>query len=109
MKLAFGVVCLCGVVLLAACGEKMASETQKVVDQIKVEAEKLTTQKIETLRTEALGQIRKLSGGKPDDKADEKASEAKPDEASVEKPAKAADGQGAPRPSLRPDPYTKNR
>jgi hypothetical protein len=94
MKTAFGVVCLCGAILLAGCGEKMASETQKAVDQIKVEAEKLATQKIETLRTEALGQLKKLGGEKPD----EEGSEAKPDEKSVEKPAKAADGQGAPAP-----------
>jgi hypothetical protein len=94
MKTAYGAVCLCGVMLLAACGEQMSSETQKAVDQIKLEAEKLATQKLETLRTEALGQLKKLGGEKPD----EKGSKAKPDEASVEKPAKAGDDQGASAP-----------
>jgi hypothetical protein len=91
MKTAFGAVCLCGVMLLAGCGKQMASETQKAVDQIKLEAEKLATQKIETLRTEALGQLKKLG----DEKPDEKGSEAKPDETSVNKHPKAGDDQGA--------------
>jgi hypothetical protein len=91
--------------LLGGCGEQMASETQKVVDQIKVETKELATQKIETLRTEALGQLKKLGGEKPD----EKGTEAKPDETSVEKPPKAGDDQGGSAPPLRPDLYTKNR
>jgi hypothetical protein len=94
MKTAFGAVCLCGVVLLAGCGEQTASETQKAVDQIKVETEKLATQKVETLRTEALGQLKKLGGEKPD----EKGSEAKHDGTSVEKSPEAGDDRGASAP-----------
>jgi hypothetical protein len=90
-SVAVSVVCLCNVMMLAGCGEKIASETQKAVAQIKVEAEKLATQKMEAFRTEALGQLKKLGGEKPN----EKASQAKPDEPSLEKPVKVADDKGA--------------
>jgi transposase-like protein len=60
----------------------------------KLETMRLATQKIETLRTEALGQLKKLGGEKPNVKG----SEADPDETSVKKPPKAGDDQGASAP-----------
>jgi hypothetical protein len=66
--------------MLGGCGEKVASEAQKAVDRVKVEASKMASEKIESLSTGAIEQLKKMQGqkgqekseGTPANKADEK-------------------------------------
>jgi hypothetical protein len=72
MKTFIGAVLLGTGLLLTGCGEQLSGETQKVVDQIKGEASKLASKEIESFKTDAIGQLKKLQSGSGNEKSDEK-------------------------------------
>lgn len=80
MKTFAWTVCLgLGMFLLGGCGEKVASEAQKAIDQVKAEASKMASEQIESLSTGAIEKLKKLQEQtgkeKPDDKSANKGDE----------------------------------
>lgn len=74
MKTIAGVIFINAALLLAGCGEQLSDQTQKAVDQIKGEASKLASKQIESFKTDAVGQLKKLQGVAEKEKSDEKSS-----------------------------------
>jgi hypothetical protein len=73
MKTFAWTVCLgFGVLLLGGCGEKVASEAQKAIDQVKVEASKMASEKLESLSTGAIEQLKKMQGQTGKEKSENK-------------------------------------
>ncbi len=70
-----------GLLMLGGCGEKIAGEVQKAVGEVKAEASKVASEKIESMSTAALDKLKKMQGqngkqkseDKPVNNADEKA------------------------------------
>jgi Tfp pilus assembly protein PilP len=58
--------------LLAGCGEQLASEAKRFADQVKEEATKTAVKKIEDLRIGTLQELRQMRGEAPQTKVEEK-------------------------------------
>jgi outer membrane lipoprotein-sorting protein len=80
------IVCLAlGLLMLGGCGDKIAGEVQKAVGQVKEEASKVASEKIESMSTAAIDKLKKMQGqtgkqkseGEPVDDAGEKAEKTK--------------------------------
>ena len=66
-------VCLgLGLLMLGGCSEKVASELQMAVDQVKVEASKMASDKIESLSATAIEQLKRMQGQTGKQKSDDK-------------------------------------
>jgi hypothetical protein len=73
MKTYAWTVCLgLGLLLLGGCGEKVASEAQRAVDQVKAEASKMASEKMESLSTGAIEQLKKMQGQNGKEKSEDK-------------------------------------
>ena len=72
MKTIVGVILIGAALLLAGCGEQLSDQTQKAVEQIKVEASKLASKQIETYKTDTVAQLKKLQGATENEKPGEK-------------------------------------
>jgi hypothetical protein len=59
--------------LLSGCGEQIAGEAQKALEQIKVEASKAAVKTLDDLRTDAVTRLKKAQGAEEEkDKPQEK-------------------------------------
>jgi outer membrane murein-binding lipoprotein Lpp len=66
------VIVVTGALLLGGCGEQLAVEAQKAVDQMRAEATKIATTKIDALKGETLVQLKKIRDVGEKEKVDDK-------------------------------------
>ncbi len=58
--------------LVSGCGDQLTGETQKAIEQIKSESSKTASKMIEGLKTDTIGELKKMQGITEKDKPEKK-------------------------------------